>query len=355
MRRRDFHYDLPRELIAQTPAARRDASRLLVVGDDGLDDRTFADLPALLPPDAVVVVNDAKVIPARLRGHKPTGGAVELLLLEPLAAPDPRDPAGGHRWRAMARASKPLRAGTPVALAGGGPTVHIATDRAPDGTVEVVLPEPADDLCARWGEVPLPPYIARPRGATREDAERYQTVYARAPGAVAAPTAGLHFTPELLDALPGDVATLTLRVGPGTFAPVRADDLDDHEMHAEAFDIPERTARLVASGRPVVAIGTTVVRALEAYARGDRGATRLFIRPGFAFQVVDLLVTNFHLPESTLLMLVCAFGGTDRVFAAYRHAVAARYRFYSYGDAMLIARAGGRWRTAAPGRRPGAG
>jgi len=332
MQRRDFHYELPAELIAQVPADRRDGSRLLHVGAGGCEDCAFGDVARLLPNDAVVVVNDTRVIPARLRAHKPTGGAVELLLLERIGAD-----GAGERWRAMARSSKPLRAGAIVAIDGGGPPVEIASPRDEEGLVEVRLPEPAEQLLARWGQVPLPPYIERPDGTTAEDLERYQTVYARAAGAVAAPTAGLHFTRELLDGL-GEVAPITLHVGPGTFAPVRVDDLDAHVMHAERFEIPERTARLVASGRPVVAVGTTVVRALEAAARGDRGATKLFIRPGFRFQVVDHLITNFHLPESTLLMLVCAFGGYDRVMAAYRHAVSSGYRFYSYGDAMLLSR-----------------
>ncbi len=308
---------------------RRDGSRLLVVGEEGVRDRMFPDAVELVPGDAVVVVNDTKVIPARLRTHKDTGGAVELLLLEKIEA---------KRWRCMARSSKPLRPGAVLVVDAGGPTLTVRTGRDDEGLVEVELPTSADELLADYGEVPLPPYIARPGGTTAQDLDRYQTVYARDPGAVAAPTAGLHFTRELLDALPGDLATVTLHVGPGTFASVRADDLDRHVMHAERFEIPERTAELVASGRPIVAVGTTVVRALEAAARGDAGTTNLFIRPGFEFRVVDHLITNFHLPESTLLMLVCAFAGRERVMRAYQHAVGERYRFYSYGDAMWVSR-----------------
>jgi S-adenosylmethionine:tRNA ribosyltransferase-isomerase len=338
MRRSDFHYDLPPDRIAQAPADRRDGSRLLVVGGtDGagppVADRAFSDVLSLIPGDAVVVLNDTRVFPARLHLHKPSGGAVELLLVDRL---------GDRRWRCMARSSKPLRAGTVLAIdtrdGGGGPTVTIAAGRDDEGLVVAELPAPADELCAAYGDVPLPPYIARPDGATEHDRERYQTVYAREPGAVAAPTAGLHFTDALVAALP-EVTFVTLHVGPGTFAPVRADDLADHVMHAERFEVPPRTADLVASGRPVVAVGTTVVRALEAHSRGDRGDTRLFIAPGFEFRAVDHLITNFHLPESTLLMLVCAFAGTERVMAAYRHAVGAGYRFYSYGDAMWMSRA----------------
>ncbi len=350
----DYHYDLPPERVAQRPADRRDASRLLVVdpaGSPPLRDLGFADLPQLLPAGAVLVVNDTSVIPARLRARKPSGGAVELFLLEPA---DPAVPDGA--WVALARSSKPLRAGAELPLldrAGqpAGPTARIASPRREDGTVLVELASTSGDpplaLLDRLGDVPLPPYIERADGADRDDRERYQTVYARDPGAVAAPTAGLHFTPDLLAALAARdiaVAPLTLHVGFGTFAPVRGDDLRGHRMHRERYTIPEATARLVSSGRPVVAVGTTSVRALESAARGPRdvppgpGATELFIGPGYRYRVVDSLVTNFHLPGSTLLVMVCAFAGYERVMAAYRHAVAAGYRFFSYGDAMLLSR-----------------
>ncbi len=217
-------------------------------------------------------------------------------------------------------------------------TVTVIEARAADGTIVVELGRDGLDVARELGELPLPPYIVRPAGPTPEDAERYQTVYAREPGAVAAPTAGLHFTPELLARF--DVHRITLHVGPGTFAPVRADQIDDHRMDRERYVVPASTFEAVRSGRPVVAVGTTVVRALESADRPGPGSTELFITPGFRFRVVDHLVTNFHLPRSTLLMLVCAFGGRDRVMAAYRGALAAGYRFYSYGDAMLLGRAG---------------
>jgi S-adenosylmethionine:tRNA ribosyltransferase-isomerase len=336
-RRADYAFDLPPAQIAQTPADRRDGSRLLVVGTE-LSDRQFPDLVELIPRDAVVVLNDTRVIPARVHAHKDTGGSVELLFIEP---------AAGGAWRCLARARRPLRAGQVLRTRAGD--VTLLSDRDVDGTITVAPSEP--DVLAfldKAGEVPLPPYIERPAAA--QDHERYQTVYARAPGAVAAPTAGLHVTPALLEALRArgnSIATVTLHVGLGTFAPMRADRLADHTMHEERYDIPETTAALVATGRPVVAVGTTVVRTLESAALGPKqvkqgpGATRLFIHPasGHAWRAVDHLVTNFHLPESTLLMLVCAFAGTERTLAAYRHAVVAGYRFFSYGDAMLVSRA----------------
>jgi len=359
----DYQYDLPPEQIAQAPCDRRDGSRLLHLDADRLSDRVFADLARLVPEGAVLVVNDTRVIPARLTARKPSGGAVELLLLEPV---DPARPDGP--WTALARASKPIRPGLELAIAGGGPTGSppvmgsrvsggdrsvgggaTATARvlaAGDGTITVALDRPPLEVAEELGAVPLPPYIERPPDPS--DRERYQTVYAAVPGAVAAPTAGLHFTPELFAALEARGVTrapVTLHVGLGTFAPVRGDSLSEHRMHRERYLIPDTTAALVASGRPVVAVGTTVVRALEAAACGPRqvtpgpGATDLFIGPGFGFQVVDHLVTNFHLPGSTLLVLVCAFAGHPRVLAAYRHAVAAGYRFFSYGDAMLVSRA----------------
>ena len=353
----DYHYDLPPELIAQQPAARRDASRLLAVGrwagDAGLRDLRFADLAHLLPEGAVLVVNDARVIPARLRARKPTGGRVELLLLEPA---DPDRPDGA--WIALARSSKPLRDDELALLDRDDRPAGVArlvSPRRDDGSVLVELEAPAGEggrptplaILDRLGDVPLPPYIERAGGASTDDRDRYQTVYAAQPGAVAAPTAGLHFTPELLAALAGRGVTrapLTLHVGLGTFAPVRGGDLRGHRLHRARYVIPEETARLVGSGRPVVAVGTTSVRALEAAARGPRevapgpGSTDLFIGPGARFQVVDHLITNFHLPGSTLLVLVAAFAGHDLVMGAYRHAVQSGYRFYSYGDAMLLAR-----------------
>jgi len=339
-RRTDYAFDLPAAQIAQTPADRRDGSRLLVLGPDGaISDRGFPDLVDAIPADAVVVVNDARVIPARVHAHKDTGGKVELLFVEPAAQPG--------AWMCMARARRPLRAGQVLRTRAGD--VTLLTDRATDGTVTVRVEGDVLAFLDACGELPLPPYIER--AAAAADRERYQTVYARAPGAVAAPTAGLHFTPALLDALRArgaTIATVTLHVGLGTFAPMRALALAEHVMHVERYDVPAETAALIASGRPVVAIGTTVVRALESAASAHKtvrpgpGETRLFIHPGsgHTFQVVDHLVTNFHLPESTLLMLVCAFAGTEPVLAAYRHAVAAGYRFFSYGDAMYCTRRG---------------
>ena len=349
-RRQDYDFELPPAQIAQTPAARRDGARLLRLRDDALAEHAIPDLPALLPPDAVVIVNDTRVIPARVKCHKDSGGAVELLFIEPAAAgPDSGSGSGaGPLWRCWARARRPLRAGQVIRTAGGA-SLTLASDRLADGSVLVAVPGDVLAFLDAHGELPLPPYVERAGGVTADDRERYQTVYAQVPGAIAAPTAGLHLTPALLAALAArghTVAAVTLHVGLGTFAPVRVDDLADHVMHVERYTIPAATAALVASGRPVVAIGTTVVRALESAAVGDHqvaagpGSTALFIRPGtgYRFRVVDHLLTNFHLPESTLLMLVCTFAGTARVLAAYRHAVAAGFRFFSYGDAMLVAR-----------------
>ena len=336
MRREDFHYDLPPELVAQRPADARDGSRLLRVHPEGPPTiGPFAGILDAFRGGEVLVVNDTRVVPARVRGHKESGGAVEVFIVEPL-------PEG--RVLALVR-GKRLRGGAALTLPGGARAVLV--ERRADGTVELAL-EVVDALWP-WldavGEVPLPPYIERAPEAS--DRGRYQTVFARAPGAVAAPTAGLHFTPVLLDALRArgvDVHTVTLHVGLGTFLPVRADDLDTHVMHSERFSVPPATRAALESGRPVVAVGTTVVRALESHARdpaADR--TALFIRPGFDFRVIDGLITNFHLPESTLLMLVSALGGHDRVMGAYRAAVSARLRFFSYGDAMLLRREGARW------------
>jgi S-adenosylmethionine:tRNA ribosyltransferase-isomerase len=341
--RKDYWFELPPGQIAQHPTARRDGARLLhLAAGAPAADRAFTDLIDLLPPASVLVVNDTRVIPARVRSTRPTGGNVELLFVEP-------DPAHGpDAWRCLARARRPLRAGQE--LRAGETTLTVVAGRGDDRddtAITVRVPGEALAFLAAHGEVPLPPYIERANEAV--DHERYQTIYAQHPGAVAAPTAGLHFTPETLAALAGrghTIARLVLHVGLGTFSPVRADDVREHRMHRERYDIPAETAALVASGRPVVAVGTTVLRALEAAATGPRavatgpGATALFIYPGagHTFRAVDHLVTNFHLPESTLLMLVCAFAGTERVLAAYRHAVAGGYRFFSYGDAMLVSR-----------------
>jgi S-adenosylmethionine:tRNA ribosyltransferase-isomerase len=326
----DYSFELPPELIAQEPAPRRDAARLLHLHEDGsVSDHSFPEIVDLLPADAVVVANDTRVIPARVLGHKPTGGGVELLFLEP----------EGEGWRCLARARRPLRTGQVIHV--GETELAVLAERAGDGTILVGVPGDTLAFLETHGHVPLPRYIARPD--TAADRERYQTMFARVPGAVAAPTAGLHMTPAIADALAARgiaLATVTLHVGWGTFQPVRVADLREHRMHRERYTIPDATGALLASGRPVVALGTTALRALEAAAlTGERtGATELFVYPGsgHTFRAVDHLITNFHLPESTLLMLVCAFAGTERVLAAYRHAVAQRYRFFSYGDATLL-------------------
>jgi S-adenosylmethionine:tRNA ribosyltransferase-isomerase len=341
----DYAFELPPGLIAQEPAQARDAARLLHLAPGGaITDHQFPEIAELLPAGAVVIANDTRVIPARVRGHKPSGGAVELLFLEP--EPATPAPAGTSAWRCLARARRPLRPGQAIAI-DGGPTLEILTERAADGSIAVAAPGDGLGFLDEHGHIPLPRYIDRPDRA--EDRERYQTMFARSPGAVAAPTAGLHMTPAIAGRLAArgiTLATLTLHVGWGTFAPIREPDLRDHHMHRERYVIPEATAALVATGRPIVALGTTALRALEAAATAPHtvtagpGATRLFIYPGsnHPFRVVSHLITNFHLPESSLLMLVCAFAGTERVLAAYRHAIAAGYRFYSYGDATLLHR-----------------
>jgi S-adenosylmethionine:tRNA ribosyltransferase-isomerase len=338
MRVSDFHYPLSPDLIAQEPLQERSASRLLCL--DGLtgdvEDRTFRDLPELLAPGDLVVLNDTRVLPARLSGRKESGGRVEVLIERVL---------GAHRARAHVRACKSPRPGTQIELEGG---LH-AQVLGRDGELfdlqfhdrRALL-----EILEQVGHVPLPPYIER---ADRPaDRERYQTVFADRPGAVAAPTAGLHFDEALLERIRGRggrIAFVTLHVGGGTFQPVRTERVEDHRMHAERVEVGRQVCELVATARAqdarVVAVGTTVVRSLEAAWRDGRmrpfrGEVDLFIYPGYRFQAVDALVTNFHLPGSTLLMLVCAFGGYRQVISAYRHAVRQRYRFYSYGDAMFV-------------------
>jgi S-adenosylmethionine:tRNA ribosyltransferase-isomerase len=342
----ELDYELPEHLIAQAPPAERDGGRLLVLDrdEDGRAHRRVRELPDAIRP-ALFVVNDTRVIPARLFATKPTGGRVELLLVER------RGGEGAvETWSALGRGTKSLRVGMPLAIEG---TPMRATVRALDDGGEVEVELAAADGTVRQGietagQIPLPPYIRRPADA--DDRERYQTVFAAKEGSVAAPTAGLHFTPALLAALEAAghrLARITLHVGPGTFAPLRAENLDEHAMHAESFVVPDETAAAIAEaraeGRPVVAVGTTVCRTLESAAdeggvRAGPGRTRLFIRPPYAFRAIDALFTNFHLPRSTLLALVMAFGGVAPVRAAYAAAVAERYRFFSYGDAMLLRR-----------------
>lgn len=336
----DFDFALPPELIAQQPAAERSASRLL----DGTGvtpvDRIFHDLPGLLKAGDLLVFNDTKVVKARLFGEKPTGGKVELLIERVLAEGD------GRRVAAHMRVSKKPRAGTVLHMVGGFTATLLG--RWPDEHGELFELELSDDayaLMEAHGHVPLPPYIER--DDTAEDENRYQTIFARQPGAVAAPTASLHFDQGVLDAL--DAAgvqrtNITLHVGAGTFAPVKTESIAAHHMHFERYEIPTTTVDAIAAcrsrGGRVLAVGTTSVRALESWAKTGqlRGDTDIFITPGFQYQVVDLLITNFHLPKSTLMMLVTAFSGYEHVMALYRHAIAQRYRFFSYGDAMLLAR-----------------
>jgi len=351
VRRQDFSYQLPPELIAQTPLAERSASRMLVLGgpNGALTDSAVAELPAHLAPGDLLVFNDTRVVAARLLGRKPTGGQVEIFLERALA---------GNEALAQLSASKGVREGLGIATAGG--EVRVLERRA--DLWRIALPDAALDFFERFGEVPLPPYIDRT--PLPSDRERYQSIFARERGAVAAPTASLHFDAPLIAALEArgvERAFVTLHVGAGTFQPVRVDELAAHSMHAERVTVSRATcealSRTRARGGRIVAVGTTVVRALEAAALAAAdadgtpavpdsraaltlapwsGETRLFITPGFRFRVSDALLTNFHLPESTLLMLVCAFAGREAVLGAYGHAIAARYRFFSYGDAMLL-------------------
>jgi len=336
MQRTDFHFDLPPELIAQRPSEARSASRLLVLdGPSGAySDRRFSDLPALLRPHDLLVLNDTRVIPARLFGTKDSGGRVEIFLERALSA---------STVLAQVRASKGLREDHVVRLAEGHSVRMVGRE------ADLYVLQFSGDALAifqKHGQMPLPPYIER--SAEDIDSERYQTVYASKLGAVAAPTAGLHFDKPLLEALAAQgvkQAFVTLHVGAGTFAPVRTDDVAAHVMHAEQVDVPRATCDAIAAARAaggrVIAVGTTVVRSLETAAQGGavapyNGLTRIFITPGHVFRAVDAIVTNFHLPESTLLMLCAAFVGREALFAAYRHAVQARYRFFSYGDAMFL-------------------
>ena len=344
MRTADFDYELPPEAIAQEPAAERDASRLMVLPRAGgpIRHHVFRDLPDLLLPGDLVVLNRTRVLPARLLGRRARGGEAEILLL--------RD-RGEGRWEAMVRPGRHLRPGQRVTVDEDLSVVVESEALAADGRRQVRLLSKRRDIAAgleRCGHTPLPPYIRRPDRA--EDRARYQTVYAREAGSVAAPTAGLHFTPTVLARLRErriEVAEVVLHVGPGTFRPVTAARVEDHVVDPEPFSVPPETADAVAAARArrgrVVAVGTTTVRALETVARADGGIeardgeTSLVIVPGFAFRVVDALVTNFHLPRSSLLLLVAAFAERERVLRAYAEAVRGGYRFYSYGDAMLIA------------------
>ena len=339
MKLSDFHFDLPEELIAQYPLAERSASRLLCLDrhSGALEDAQFAGLPERLAPGDLLVFNDTRVIPARLHGFKDTGGRVEILI---------ERMTGDRTCLAQMRASKSPREDSMIRLDDGS-RLRVKGRQSPFYLLELDSPgEKLDAVLDRVGHMPLPPYIQRADESL--DVERYQTVYARRPGAVAAPTAGLHFDADILDALAQrGVATtrVTLHVGAGTFQPVRTEEIEDHAMHAEYLEVSSEScdaiARTRSRGGRVIAVGTTAVRSLETAASGGdlapfSGDTRLFIYPGYSFRVIDGLVTNFHLPGSSLLMLISALAGRQEVLAAYRHAVASRYRFFSYGDAMLI-------------------
>ncbi len=338
----DYDYVLPDELVAQTPIEPRDSSRLLVLdrARNRIEHRIFSDIGEYFAEGDLLVVNDSRVLPARLHGWRPTGGRAEILLLNRL---------GDQRWRAMIRPGRRLKPGSEIVLAdnSGRKTGVTATivERFGDGQAVVQFPEVVEQHLHEFGEMPLPPYIHE----RLKDPERYQTVYADIAGSAAAPTAGLHFTPELLDSLRSRgmrIAGVTLHVGVGTFLPVKADDVREHEMHAEWFHVPPETISAIRQTRErggrVIAVGTTSCRTLESvdvsenHPAGASGWTQLFITPGFEFRTIDALITNFHLPRSTLLLLVSALAGRERIFDAYREAISERYRFFSFGDAMLI-------------------
>ncbi|HHY17389.1 MAG TPA: tRNA preQ1(34) S-adenosylmethionine ribosyltransferase-isomerase QueA [Firmicutes bacterium] len=342
MKTEEFDYPLPEELIAQIPIPDRDKSRLLVVNrkDGTLSHRMFKDVAFYVSPGDVLVTNNTRVIPARLFGRRKTGGKVEILLLNPV---------GRDLWECLVKPGGKARPGEQVFIGRDENSEIIGTveARTPFGgrLVRFSYQGKWEDVLERVGNVPLPPYIKVPL----KDPERYQTVYARIPGSAAAPTAGLHFTPELLSAISArgiSVAPVTLNVGLGTFRPVTEENIERHQMHKEYFEISENTAsevnRAKTAGRRILAVGTTAVRALESACDTNgivspyKGDTDIFIYPGFQFRVVDCLITNFHLPKSTLLMLVCAFAGKDLIMEAYREAVKEKYRFFSFGDAMLV-------------------
>jgi S-adenosylmethionine:tRNA ribosyltransferase-isomerase len=338
MRTDQFDFDLPEQLIAQHPPEQRGASRLLYTHNGALEDRAFADLLQLVGPDDVLVLNDTRVIKARLFGNKDSGGQVEVLVERVL---------NEHEVLAQVRASKSPKMGTRMHLADAFDAEMLGRE-GEFFRLRFLGEETVLALLERYGRLPLPPYITH--SADAEDEQRYQTVFAREAGAVAAPTAGLHFDEALLQSLRDmgvKIAYVTLHVGAGTFQPVRAENIREHAMHSERYEIPQATIDAIAharvSGGRVVAVGTTSLRALESAAEkgtlhAGSGETRIFITPGYRFRIVDVLLTNFHLPRSTLLMLVCAFGGMSEMLAAYRHAVEQQYRFFSYGDAMLIER-----------------
>ena len=340
MKTHDFYFDLPPELIAQTPIAQRDASRLLVLDKTtgATEHRHFFDLPEYLHPGDCLILNDSRVLPARLLGHRvPGGGACEILLLID---------RGDNVWECLVRPGKKLRKGAKVSFGDGELTAEIA-EELPDGNrlVKFFYEGIFLEVLDRLGKMPLPPYIKE----ELQDQERYQTVYSKVNGSAAAPTAGLHFTPELLEKIQAkgvNIGYVTLHVGLGTFRPVKEDDIEQHDMHSEYCVIPPETATLInetkAHGGRVICVGTTSCRTLESWAQEDghmepsAGWTSIYIYPGYRFKVMDALVTNFHLPQSTLIMLVSALAGREHVLSAYKEAVEQRYRFFSFGDAMFI-------------------
>lgn len=340
MKTSDFLYELPEKLIAQTPMEKRDASRLLVLNktDGSLEHRHFYDLTEYLRPGDCLVLNDSRVIPARLFGVRPSGGAVEVVLLKDL---------GDNRWECLSRPGKKMRPGTEVSFGGNGELTGVVED-VMDGGNRIIRFHYEGiflEILERLGHMPLPPYIKE----QLQDPERYQTVYSREPGSAAAPTAGLHFTKELLKkirAMGVEVRFVTLHVGLGTFRPVKAENIEEHEMHSEYCTVPAETAEAImrthANGGRVIAVGTTSCRTLESFAKADgslseaSGWTNIFIYPGYEFKCIDALVTNFHLPGSTLVMLVSALAGRENILNAYNTAVEKGYRFFSFGDAMFI-------------------
>lgn len=347
MKLADFDYSLPEELIAQEPAPARDQSRLMIINRQSVSIRhsIFNTLPEYMQPGDVLVVNNSRVLPARLTGKKPTGGRVEILLLS-------RQSQGTSRqqsWEALLRPARSIRPGMAILFAESCEAHVISRISEKKWLIDFKLSLPFEEFLERQGAPPLPPYIKRREEGTRRqtltDRERYQTIYAQIPGSVAAPTAGLHFSPEVLTALAGKgvpVARVTLHVGYGTFSPVAEEDVEDHRMDEEQYEISAATAAVINRAERVVAVGTTSTRTLEAAAdkqgvvQAGRSATDIFIYPGYRFKRVNALLTNFHLPKSTLYLLVCTFAGRELIREAYRQAIAERYRFYSYGDCMLI-------------------
>jgi len=345
MKLSEFDYHLPPELIAQEPSLKRDQSRMMVLekNKDTLFHRHFFNLPDFLKKGDTLVLNDSKVIPARLHGRKETGAVVEVLLLTRKAGNNPCQPI----WEVLLRPGKRVRPGTPLIFNAYGQGRILDRISEKKWLIEFKTDLPFETFLDRYGSVPLPPYIDRKDGESRheQDRQRYQTVYARCPGSVAAPTAGLHFTPDILnqlEALGVTIARVTLHVGYGTFLPVEAENVEEHAMEEEYFEIPPESAAVISEAKRVVAVGTTSTRVLESIAdaqgriKATSGFTKLFIYPGYRFKRVNALLTNFHLPKSSLYLLTSAFGGTELIRKAYAEAIRERYRFYSYGDCMFI-------------------